>query len=62
MPLKAQIIPHLHDITPESRLTGAVNTVVKVRLEGGVKLIGTNTDFLGAHQSVQVGCAASWMY
>lgn len=50
MPLKAAIIPYLDSITPESDLTGAVNTVVKVREEGkeGFKLVGTNTDFLGA--------------
>jgi shikimate 5-dehydrogenase len=49
MPLKAEIIPHLDGVTPESELTGAVNTVVKVREEGkaGFKLIGTNTDFIG---------------
>jgi shikimate 5-dehydrogenase len=49
MPLKAEIMPFLDDITPESRLTGAVNTVVKVQHDGGVRLAGTNTDFLGRY-------------
>ena len=47
MPLKSAIMPYLDDITPESRLTGAVNTVVKVKDGGQVRLTGTNTDFLG---------------
>ena len=47
MPLKAAIIPHLNSITPESKLTGAVNTVVKVQSPDGLQLVGTNTDFIG---------------
>lgn len=50
MPLKAAIIPHLDEITPESRLTGAVNTVVRVQTAEGLKLVGTNTDFLGMYR------------
>lgn len=47
MPLKAAIIPHLHSITPESKLTGAVNTVVKIPSSSGIQLVGTNTDYIG---------------
>lgn len=49
MPLKAAIIPHLDEITAESKLTGAVNTIVKV----GPRLVGTNTDYLGILASLQ---------
>jgi len=51
MPLKAQIIQHLDEITEAAKFTGAVNTIVKIRSEeAGVsktRLVGTNTDLLG---------------
>lgn len=48
MPLKAEILKHLDEVSPESYATGACNTVVRVQREdGSVKLVGTNTDFLG---------------
>jgi shikimate 5-dehydrogenase len=47
MPNKATIIPYLDEITPESKLTGAVNTIVKVRTDSCIRLVGTNTDYLG---------------
>jgi quinate dehydrogenase len=48
MPLKAAIIPYLDSVTDETRLTGAANTIVKVRQsDGGSKLVGTNTDYIG---------------
>lgn len=51
MPLKAEILKHLDEISPESYATGACNTVVRVpREDGSIKLVGTNTDFLGEHR------------
>jgi hypothetical protein len=48
MPLKAEVMKHLDEISPESYATGACNTVVRVKREdGSIKLVGTNTDFLG---------------
>lgn len=46
MPLKSTIIPHLDEITQESRATGAVNTIVKVYTGDHTqpKLVGTNSE------------------
>jgi quinate dehydrogenase len=45
MPLKSAIIPFLDELSPESQLTNACNTIVKIPLpDGGVKLVGQNTD------------------
>ncbi|KAH8088210.1 hypothetical protein HD553DRAFT_348725 [Filobasidium floriforme] len=53
MPLKAEILKHLDEISPESYATGACNTVVRVpREDGSIKLVGTNTDFLGVRNSL----------
>ncbi|KAG7090988.1 hypothetical protein E1B28_010055 [Marasmius oreades] len=55
MPIKGAIIPYLDDIEPESKATGAVNTIVKVPAQpesGGIKLIGTNTDILGVKNAL----------
>lgn len=54
MPLKSTIIPHLDEITQESRATGAVNTIVKVYTGDHTqpKLVGTNTDILGVKNSL----------
>ncbi|KAF5388882.1 hypothetical protein D9757_005595 [Collybiopsis confluens] len=52
MPIKAAIIPYLDDLSPESRATGAVNTIVKVSAPDGPKLIGTNTDILGVKNAL----------
>jgi hypothetical protein len=46
MPLKSD----LDEVTTESFITGACNTVVKTKTQkngGRVRLVGTNTDFLG---------------
>lgn len=52
MPLKIAIMEHLDEISPESMATGACNTIVKVVGDGGTKLVGTNTDFLGVRNSL----------
>lgn len=49
VPYKEKIIPFLDELTPEARLTGAVNTV-KV-LNG--RLVGHNTDGAGFVRSIQ---------
>lgn len=53
MPLKAAVMPHLDEVSPESYATGACNTVVRVPgPDGKIKLVGTNTDYLGALHSL----------
>lgn len=44
MPIKAAVRAFLDEISPESQITNAVNTVVKVQTPTGVKLVGQNTD------------------
>ncbi|CAK5268071.1 unnamed protein product [Mycena citricolor] len=45
MPIKTAIIPFLDELSPESQVTNACNTIVKVKTaDGGVKLVGQNTD------------------
>lgn len=58
MPLKAEIMQHLDEISPEAYATGACNTVVPVQTETGVKLVGTNTDFLGVRNSLLAALGA----
>lgn len=48
MAIKSSIVPFLDRLTHEARVTGAVNTVVKV----GGKLVGTNTDILGVKNAL----------
>ncbi|KAJ7609052.1 hypothetical protein FB45DRAFT_374187 [Roridomyces roridus] len=53
MPLKTAIIPFLDELAPESQVTNACNTIVKVPTpEGGVKLVGQNTDILGVRNAL----------
>ncbi|CAK9784198.1 Aminoacid dehydrogenase-like protein [Cutaneotrichosporon oleaginosum] len=52
MPLKAEIMKYLDEISPEGYATGACNTVVPVEVNGHRKLVGTNTDFLGVRNSL----------
>jgi quinate dehydrogenase len=52
MPIKTSIIPYLDDLSPEGRVTGAVNTIVKVPTPNGYKLVGTNTDILGVKNAL----------
>jgi shikimate 5-dehydrogenase len=49
MPIKTAIIPFLDELSPESRITNACNTIVKVpTANGGIKLVGQNTDSMYA--------------
>ncbi|KAJ6568395.1 hypothetical protein DFH09DRAFT_1155276 [Mycena vulgaris] len=53
MPIKSAIIPFLDELSPESQLTNACNTIVKVPMpNGGVKLVGQNTDILGVRNAL----------
>jgi shikimate dehydrogenase len=49
MPLKTAVIPHLDQLTPEAEKIGAVNTI----LNDNGKLIGYNTDGLGALKALK---------
>jgi shikimate dehydrogenase len=50
-PCKQSVLPLLHELSPDARALGAVNTVV---LKGG-KRIGHNTDWFGFAQSFRRG-------
>ncbi|KAJ7579171.1 hypothetical protein C8J56DRAFT_1006758 [Mycena floridula] len=53
MPNKTSILAQLDEITPESKVTNAVNTIVKVPTgNGSYKLVGTNTDILGVRNAL----------
>ncbi|KIK68991.1 hypothetical protein GYMLUDRAFT_152333 [Collybiopsis luxurians FD-317 M1] len=52
MPIKTSIIPYLDGLSPESRATGAVNTIVKVPSPHGSRFVGTNTDILGVKNAL----------
>ncbi|KAJ6580848.1 hypothetical protein B0H19DRAFT_1251131 [Mycena capillaripes] len=53
MPIKTAIIPFLDELSPESQITNACNTIVKVpAASGGVKLVGQNTDILGVRNAL----------
>ncbi|CAK5268072.1 unnamed protein product [Mycena citricolor] len=53
MPIKTAIIPFLDELSPESQVTNACNTIVKVKTaDGGVKLVGQNTDILGVRNAL----------
>ncbi|KAJ7709014.1 hypothetical protein B0H17DRAFT_1031486 [Mycena rosella] len=53
MPIKSAIIPFLDELSPESQVTNACNTIVKISMpDGRVKLIGQNTDILGVRNAL----------
>ncbi|KAJ7498079.1 hypothetical protein B0H11DRAFT_1856633 [Mycena galericulata] len=52
MPIKSTIIPFLDELSPESQITNACNTIVKVPTGEGVKLVGQNTDILGVRNAL----------
>ncbi|KAK0203155.1 hypothetical protein DFS33DRAFT_1345323 [Desarmillaria ectypa] len=52
MPNKAAIIPYLDEVSPETQVTDACNTIVKVRTENGFKFVGQNTDILGVRNAL----------
>lgn len=46
IPLKLDIIPLLHEVSPEAKAIGAVNTIIpRKRADGSTLLFGTNTDW-----------------
>ncbi|HEY3340629.1 MAG TPA: shikimate dehydrogenase, partial [Anaerolineae bacterium] len=48
IPHKQNVIPLLDDITPHARAIGAVNTIIKTPVSGGlIHLFGDNTDWIG---------------
>lgn len=52
VPYKEAIIPFIDEITPEAEAIGAVNTVRIERQDGGRRLIGYNTDYIGFSESL----------
>jgi shikimate dehydrogenase len=54
-PCKQAVIPHLHELSPDARALGAVNTVV---LKGG-RRIGHNTDWYGFAEGFRRGMAGA---
>ncbi|KAF9455851.1 hypothetical protein BDZ94DRAFT_1230489 [Collybia nuda] len=55
MPLKTDMLSYLDEISPESRITGACNTIVRVPTPTGFKLVGQNTDILGVRNALLRG-------
>lgn len=53
IPYKQAIIPHLDSLTTEAAAIGAVNVVRVETNEGGQRLVGTNTDWIGFTQSLR---------
>ncbi|KAG8683910.1 3-dehydroquinate dehydratase (3-dehydroquinase) [Ceratobasidium sp. 394] len=46
IPLKLDVIPLLHEVSPEAKAIGAVNTIIpRKRPDGSTYLFGTNTDW-----------------
>lgn len=52
IPYKRVIIDYLDEITPDAARIGAVNVVARSWTDGGVRLVGYNTDWLGFRDSV----------
>lgn len=55
IPYKEKILPLLHEVTPEAKQIGAVNTIRVERTPGdmyGYKLVGHNTDYVGFRESI----------
>lgn len=54
MPLKLKIIPHLHTVSENAKLLGAVNTVVPYLNEQGEReFFGDNTDWQAIHEAAK---------
>ncbi|KAJ7714332.1 hypothetical protein B0H14DRAFT_2546384 [Mycena olivaceomarginata] len=63
MPIKTAIIPFLDELSPESRVTNACNTIVKVPTPGGgFKLVGQNTDSATLQRPTPIPSDASAAY
>jgi shikimate dehydrogenase len=52
IPFKEKIIPYLHQIEPEARKIGAVNTIRVEHIYDEIQLTGFNTDVLGFELSL----------
>jgi shikimate dehydrogenase len=52
IPYKQQVIPYLHEVDPEAREVGAVNTLAITRKGGKTRLKGYNTDVYGFRESL----------
>lgn len=60
MPLKLKIIPHLHTVSDNAKLLGAVNTVVPyLNAEGKREFFGDNTDWQAIHEAARMNLAPS---
>lgn len=53
IPYKQAIIPRLDSLTPEAAAIGAVNVVRVEPTEGGQRLVGTNSDWIGFTESLR---------
>ena len=53
IPYKKQIIEHLDEVDPVARNIGAVNTVLVQGTGKELKLVGSNTDWLGANRALE---------
>ncbi len=52
IPFKERVLDLLDEIDPVAAKIGAVNTVVVRRGESGIKLFGSNTDWLGSNKAL----------
>lgn len=53
VPYKQQVIRYLDSLSETAKHIGAVNTISFLRIEGGVKLKGDNTDVVGFRRSLE---------
>ena len=51
IPYKEDIIPYLDHLDPTAQSIGAVNTVKVLHRDGGIELVGYNTDWIGFTES-----------
>jgi pentafunctional AROM polypeptide len=55
MPLKLKIIPHLHTVSENAKMLGAVNTVVPYLNDKGEReFFGDNTDWQAIHEAAKI--------
>jgi pentafunctional AROM polypeptide len=48
IPLKLDIMPYVDEVTDSAKIIGAINTIIpQTAADGKVRLIGTNTDWMG---------------
>lgn len=58
MPMKVSMLSCLDEISLESKVTGACNTIVKVPTATGYKLVGQNTD--SASHAIFIKCPTDY--